>query len=444
MKSKFMLWLLTCVLCAGLLAGCGNNNNENNSGTGGTAGENAKVDIYQFKVEIAKELENAAALYMKNHPNVKINIQTVGGGDDYGASLRAKMQSGEEPTIFNIGGPQDTQDWMQKLEDLSDQPWVSQAVDTVLDSVTADGKIYGLPYAIEGYGFIYNTEIFKAADIDPSTIHNYDTLLAAVRTLDEKIKSGALKSQFPQLEAVFEFPGKETWVSMHTVNVPLSQEFTSATDAFEKKTVSFQNADAFKALIDIQADYSSNANSKGKLNAVDYATQVGQGIAIERVAMIQQGNWIYGDIENVDAETAAKMSLLPMPLVGEEALKMPVGVPMYWCVNKDSNDADKKAAKEFLTWLYTSEEGKEMIVNKFYFIPPLKGYTQEPSDPLSRAVKTYADDNKTRPWVFMGFPTSWGMDSVGVQVQRYLSGEATFTEAVEKAKADWEAARASE
>lgn len=96
------------------------------------------------------------------------------------------MQSGEEPTIFNIGGPQDTQDWMQKLEDLSDQPWVSQAVDTVLDSVTADGKIYGMPYAIEGYGFIYNTEIFKAADIDPSTIHNYDTLLAAVRTLDEK------------------------------------------------------------------------------------------------------------------------------------------------------------------------------------------------------------------------------------------------------------------
>ena len=215
-------------------------------------------------------------------------------------------------------------------------------------------------------------------------------------------------------------------------------------EAFEKKTVEFTNAEAFKALIDLQADYSSNASAKGKLNAVDYATQVGQGIAIERVAMIQQGNWIYGDIENVDTATAEKMSLLPMPLVGEEALKMPVGVPMYWCVNKDSSDADKKAAKEFLTWLYTSDEGKEIVVNKFYFIPPLKDYTQDPSDPLSRVVKTYADENKTRPWVFMGFPTGWGMDTVGVQIQKYLSGEATFEQVIEQSKADWEKSRATE
>lgn len=443
MKSKLSIWLLVSVLCVGLFSGCGNKN-QDISGGNTTTEENAKVDIYQFKVEIAKELENAANLYMKDHPNVKINIQTVGGGDDYGASLRAKMQSGEEPTIFNIGGPQDTQDWIHKLEDLSDQPWVSQAVDTVLDSVTSDGKIYGLPFAIEGYGFIYNTEIFEAAGIDPTSIHDYDTLLAAVKSLDEQIKSGSLKSQFPQLEAVFEFPAKETWVSMHTVNVPLSQEFASATEAFEKKTVEFTNAEAFKALIDLQADYSSNASAKGKLNAVDYATQVGQGIAIERVAMIQQGNWIYGDIENVDTATAEKMSLLPMPLVGEEALKMPVGVPMYWCVNKDSSDADKKAAKEFLTWLYTSDEGKEIVVNKFYFIPPLKDYTQDPSDPLSRVVKTYADENKTRPWVFMGFPTGWGMDTVGVQIQKYLSGEATFEQVIEQSKADWEKSRATE
>lgn len=437
MKQKLPIRLFICMLSSILLVGCANRNDT-------ATGENATVDIYQFKVEIAKELENAANLYMKEHPNVKINIQTVGGGDDYGASLRAKMQSGEEPTIFNIGGPQDTKDWKEKLENLSDQPWVASAVDNVLDNVSENGKIYGLPYTLEGYGFVYNTEIFDAAGIDPNAIHDYDTLLSAVQSLDEQIKSGALKSAFPQLEAVFEFPAKETWVSMHTVNVPLSAEFSDAAEAFESKSVKFENADAFRALIDLQANYSSNADAKGKLNAVDYATQVGQGLAIERVAMIQQGNWIYGDLETVDTQTAEKMRLLPMPLKGESELKMPVGVPMYWCVNKDSKDADKQAAKDFLNWLYTSEEGQDIIVNRFYFIPPLKGYTQEPEDALARVVKSYADSGRTRPWVFMGFPTGWGMDTVGVQVQKYLSGEATFDQVIEQSRTDWEKLRGAE
>ncbi|MBO3441178.1 carbohydrate ABC transporter substrate-binding protein, partial [Clostridium haemolyticum] len=38
------------------------------------------LNIFQFKVEIAKELEEAAKKYSEKHPDVKINISTVGGG----------------------------------------------------------------------------------------------------------------------------------------------------------------------------------------------------------------------------------------------------------------------------------------------------------------------------------------------------------------------------
>ena len=51
--------------------------------------ETVEVDIFQFKVEVAKALEEAAKVYEEEKGNVKINIQTVGGGDDYGAALRA-------------------------------------------------------------------------------------------------------------------------------------------------------------------------------------------------------------------------------------------------------------------------------------------------------------------------------------------------------------------
>lgn len=403
------------------------------------AAEEVTLNIFQFKVEIAKELDEAARAYEAEHPNVKINIQTVGGGDDYGAALRAKVQSGEEPNIFNIGGPQDVEDWMTRLEDLSDQPWVGQALEGVLSGVTVDGKVYALPFNIEGYGFVYNKAIFEAAGINAADIKDFASLEAAVKTLDTKIKAGELKDKFPNLKAAFEVAARETWVTgLHASNTAFSQEFPSSLDAYAAKSIEFKHADALKALLDLQADHSPNAKSKAKLNAVDYATQVDQGIAIERVAIIQQGNWIYGGVKAVDETVANNLDILPMPVKGVKEDSIPVGVPMYWAVNNKGSEAQKAAAKDFLNWLYTSEKGKDFIVNKFFFIPPLKGYEGlEPKDPLGQAVKRYAEAGRTMPWVFMGYPTGWGMEVLGTEIQKYLSGDIKWEDAVKNAKNQW-------
>lgn len=404
------------------------------------AAEKVELDIFQFKVEIAKELDAAARAYEAENPNVKINLQTVGGGEDYGAALRAKFQSGSEPDIYNIGGPQDVKDWMTKLEDLSDQSWVPNAVSGVLSGVTVDNKIYGLPFNIEGYGFIYNKAIFEAAGIDGSKITDFASLEAAVKDLDAKIKSGKLKDKFPMLEAAFDYAAKETWVTgLHTSNAVLNQEFGSSIEAFNAKTIEFKNADALKAIIDLQANYSPFAKSKGKLNAVTYSREVDEGLATERVAIIQQGNWVFGGVNGIDAEVANNLDILPMPVQGVKEDSIPIGVPMYWSVNKNSKDADKAAAKDFLNWLYTSDKGKDFVVNKFFFIPPFKGYDGlEPKDALGKAVKRYADQGKTMTWVFMGYPTGWGMEVLGVELQKYFAGEIKWEDVLANSKAKWE------
>lgn len=405
--------------------------------------EQVELDIFQFKVEIAKELDEAARAYEKEHSNVKINIQTVGGGEDYGAALRAKFQSGSEPDIYNIGGPQDVQDWLSKLEDLSDQPWVFDAVSGVLSGVTIDNKVYGLPFNIEGYGFIYNKAIFEAAGIDAAKITDFASLEAAVKELDSKIKSGALKDKFPLLEAVFDYAAKETWVTgLHTSNAVLNQEFGSSIDAFNAKTIEFKHGDALKAIVDLQADYSPFAKSKGKLNAVTYSRQVAEGLSTERVAVIQQGNWIFNEVNGIDEAVANNLDILPMPVKGVKEDSIPVGVPMYWSVNKNSKDSEKAAAKDFLNWLYTSDKGKDYIVNRFFFIPPLKGYDGfEPKDSLGKAVKRYADQGKTMTWVFMGYPTGWGMEVLGVEIQKYFAGENKWEDVISNSKAKWEESR---
>lgn len=404
----------------------------------------AKVNIYQYKVEIADALQNAIKRYMELNPQVSINLETVGGGDDYTGTLKAKMQSGEPATIFNIGGPADVNDWLSKLEDLSDQPWVPFAVPGTLGGVTLEGKVYGMPVGIEGYGFVINKRIFEAAGIATEGLMGYDNLLKAFGELQAKIEAGELKEKFPLLESVFEVPGKETWIQgRHTFNVVMNQEIPSLIDAFNAKTIEIKYAEQLKLLVDLMSDLTVHKNDKGFLNAVDYDTQVGGGLAIERVAAIQQGNWIYKDVNNIDPEVAAALDILPIPLKGVVEDSIPVGVPKSWAVNKDAPEADKAAAKDFLNWLYQSDEGKKIVIDQFYFIPPFVNYEGlEPHDALSLAVMRYAQSGKTTPWVFGGFPSGWDKNVVGGGIQKYFAGEATWEEVIAEAIKTFAEARA--
>ncbi|MBL4932125.1 ABC transporter substrate-binding protein [Clostridium paridis] len=429
--KKLLAMACTLTVSMGILVGCGSSQTTND--------KKVTLDIFQFKVEAKDALEKAAKTYMDENKNVTINIQTVGGGQDYGAALRSKFASGEEPAIYNIGGPQDALDWKDKLEDLSKESWVSQAYDGTLGAVTMDGKILGMPFDLEGYGFIYNKNVFKKAGIDPSSIKTYGDLNKAVQTLDSK--KGDLG-----LESVFALPGKETWVTgLHLSNVAFSNEFKDGVAAFNSKTLDFKYNDGMKKLLDLQIKYAYKPDGTDKsINSVDYSTQVEQKFSLGKVAIIQQGNWVYGSIEGVDKDLAQNVGILPMPIDGVKEGSIPVGVPMYWSVNSSKDDATKKAAKDFLNWLYTSDKGKDMIVHDFKFIPALKGYDADnlqPADPLSKDIISYSKDGKTMPWVFMGYPTGWGQNKLGADIQKFISGEINWDTLVNNAKTEWQNAR---
>lgn len=160
------------------------------------------------------------------------------------------------------------------------------------------------------------------------------------------------------------------------------------------------------------------------------------------MAMVQQGNWIYGGVQKIDPKVADKLDILPMSVKGGKEDTIPMGVPMYWAVNNKGTVAEQAAAKDFLNWLYTSEKGKDYIVNKFFFIPPFKGYESlQPKDPLGVAVKRYAEAGKTTPWVFMGYPTGWGMEVLGQEIQKYLAGQEDWNAVMKNSQAKWEEMR---
>lgn len=426
MKIKKVLGLASiCVLSVSLLVGCGSDGSK--SGGSSDKGQ-ATVDIFQFKVEFKDQFNKLAQEYMKEHPDVKINITSVGGGSDYGAALKSKFSSGNEPAIFNVGGPQDVKDWQSKLEDLSKDKLVSEALPKTLEGVTKDGKVYGLPYNQEGYGFIYNKEVFKKAGIDPSTIKDYNSFVKAVEKINgEKSKLG--------LEAVFALPAKETWVTgLHLSNVFLSPEFDgNINKTFEAKNVAFKYGKQFKDVLDLQNKYSVQPTV-----SLDYSQQVEKLFSMGKVAMIQQGNWAFNSIDQIDPELAKNIGLLPIPVQGVAEDKIPVGVPMYWAVNKNKDEKTKKAALDFLDWMYSSEKGKDYVLTKFKFIPAYKGYDESKlQDPLAKDIYKYSKEGKTINWVFMGYPSNWGQNVLGTGIQKYLSNQTTWDQLMKDAQKVW-------
>lgn len=413
-----------------VIAGCSGDSDEDSNAKG--SGDKINVDIYQFKVEFKEQFEDLVAKYQEENPDVNITVQTVGGGNDYAASLKSQMSSGNEPTIFNVGGPTEVEEYRDYLTDLSDTEAASLALEGTLNGVTEGEEILGLPYSQEGYGLIYNKEVFEEAGINAEELTTFDALEEAVAELDSK------KDELG-LDAVFALPAKELWVmGNHLANVYVAPEFDSdVSAAYEADTVELLYNDQMKRMLDLQAEYSVQP-----ILSLDYSQQVEQNFSLGKVAIIQQGNWIYPTVEQMDAEFAeSNIGMIPMPFDGMDD-HLPVGVPQYWVVNNNSSDEEVQAAKDFLDWMYTSDEGKEMVLNDFKFIPAYDGYdTEQIADPLSKIVYEYASEGKTIGWTFMGTPVGWNEDILAVNFQKYLNGDIDWDEVVEASIEGWEKAR---
>lgn len=429
MLKGFMVMLVAVLV----LVACGGDDTSDGAGGSESNGteDQITINVFQGKVEIKDQFEEMVKVYEEENPNVNIEFTAVGGGSDYLGSLKAKFSSGDEPEIFSIAGPSEAEQFKDYLADMSDTKSAELALEGTLAGVTDGDEVLGLPYNQEGYGLIYNKLIFEEAGIDPNSIVTYEDLEKAVQKLDE------MKDELG-IQAVFAFAAKEKWViGNHLANAYLAPEFNNnVVEAYEANTVTFEKGDEFKRMLDLQVEYSVQPT----LN-VDYSQQVEQYFSLGQVAMIQQGNWIYPSVVQMDEEIASNMGVLPLP-VEDYDNSIPVGVPNYWAVNKNKDEEVVQAAKDFLDWMNTSEVGKETVVTEFNFIPAYEGYDASMiEDPLSKDIYEYSSNGNTIGWVFAGYPSNaWG-DILGANVQEYIADGLTWDEVISNSIEQWEEPR---
>ncbi|SDY12655.1 raffinose/stachyose/melibiose transport system substrate-binding protein [Evansella caseinilytica] len=434
---KRLLLMVALLLFVGVFAACSSNDSDSDSGkddaseetgAGGDAAgtdsekEAVTLNFFQFKVEIADQLREMLDEFEAEHPHIKVNLETVGGGADYGAALRAKFASGERPDIFNNGGFNELDLWLEHLADLSNEPWVEHLLPIGAAPMTAeDGILYGMPVNLEGYGFIYNIDLFEQAGITepPATLTE---LLAAAEKLEE---NGI---------TAFSAGYGEWWViGQHLLNIPFAQQEDPVTfiEGLSEGTTSFignPRFEEFQQVIDMEINY-GNANPL----TTDYNAQVTQ-FASGQTAMLQQGNWTENMIYEINPDI--NMAFLPIPLNDDAgANRIPVGVPNNWAVYKDSEHLEE--AKLLLNWMVSSDTGKRYLTEEFAFIPAFDNIEPTGLGALGESILEYSVEEKTIPWTWFRWPDGANQDFAAA-IQEYVAGQIDYDELLENFQSTWD------
>lgn len=382
--------------------------------------QKVKLQIFNRKSEISESLLKLKQDYESTHKNIELDIESVGGGANYSVELNSKCNLGEAPDIFMIEGRSDFLIQKDILEDLSNEPWAEQLVVGSKDAVLDNGQIYGMPANIEGYGFLYNKDLFEKAGITEQPI-----TISELTEACEKLQNIGVTP--------FANGYNEWWIlGNHTLNIPFSMQENPSQfiqDVKEGKTTLTEN-EIFKQWIDL-LDLTIKYGNENCLTT-NYGEQVNL-FATGKAAMMQQGNWSKQLIDKINPN--CNIGILPMPINDEGINKIFTGVPMYWAINK--NSPYKQEAKEFLNWLVSSDIGKKYIVEDFEFIPAVSSIDlpEKDMESLSGQMQKYLKENNVLSWQFLNFPANASLKS-SESIQMYAAGKISKEELLQQIQAN--------
>ncbi len=407
-----------------------------------------QVRYLNFKPEVASIYQELAAAYEKE-TGVKVIVETA-ANNAYESTLTSKMATKQAPTLFQINGPRGYANWKNYCAELSNTELYKHLTDKSL-AVTSGGKVYGIPYVVEGYGIIYNSAITDKYFALPNKATKY-------KSMDEVNNFAALKEVCDDMQANKEALGikgvfastslkaGEDWRwQTHLANLPVYYEFKNnnvdlASDATKK--ISFQYDKEFKNIFDLYLNDSVIPAKNVGVKTVDNSMAE---FALEECAMVQNGNWAWGQISGVSGNKVKAENVKYLPIytgvAGEEGQGLCIGTENFYCINKKASKQDQQATADFIYWLYSSKTGKKYVTEKLGFIAPFDTFADDerPTDPLAVEISNWmAKPGITSvAWNFTLFPSQTFKDNFGASLLRYAQGAKSWEDVKASVVKDW-------
>ncbi|MDR0910968.1 MAG: extracellular solute-binding protein [Spirochaetaceae bacterium] len=445
-------------------------------------GSTADYDFFIFntKGENADAMQAAVNAY-QTKTGLKIKLFSLGSGTNSDDALRADMTSRNPPAIFCVMNPQALKEWVEGdfATDFATATNLDPTFKTLADNVdknlwlTTDGNTnYGIPFNVEGYGYIVDKEmiaaLFGAGNVDGVlaglTACGWDDFKAFVEAVDAYIKNGtagnvtlagksfALASsktgKAASLKAVFSMAGSEKWTyGDHLVNIACDAVFpnvAAAVAATDAQVDSMKGAFiAYAKCLDLMSSHSISPRGPEFINSTTngYDACV-NNFANSETLFIKQGNWVYTNIEKANAAICPTLTFVPIKMPFQQSdikvpgltvekliTSIPVFVPNYYLINKKVDVKVQQEAEKFLVWLNTDPEGQKFVTKDMAFIP----YNADPAatklgNSLGDSIISYMAKGATITNAYAGAPVSWSGDTFGLKIMESYLTKATWTE----------------
>ena len=389
-------------------------------------GDDSEGSVYylNFKPEQADQWSDLAKKYT-DETGVPVTVVTAASGT-YESTLKSEMAKDEVPTLFQVNGPVGLASWKDYCYDLKDSD-VYKNVERD-DFVLKDdsGAVDGIAYVIETYGIIYNKALLKKyCEMDGAVlksadeINNFETLKKVADDIQAKKDDLGVDGAFTSAG----FDSSSDWrFKTHLANLPIYYEYKedgiTSTDAIKGTYL-----DNFKNLFDL---YITDSTCEPSLLSSKTGEDAASEFALGEAVFYQNGTWAYSDIK--DNEVADEdLGMLPIYIGvdGEEDQGLCTGSENYWCVNKKADEKDIQATLDFLSWVITSDEGRESISKEMGFTTPFKTFDEnyESANPLVKAADEYVKAGKTPvSWNFTTMPSEEWKNQVGSAMLEYAQG----------------------
>lgn len=423
--------LLACLMLTTCFTAC--NKKESENPTQQNSDGKTTIRFLNFKPEVAKYYDEIAEVYNKETGNTLI-VETAASGN-YEQTLAAKMGTKEAPTLFQINGPKGYLNWQDYCADLTDTDLYKHLTDKSL-AIKVNGKVYGIPYVVEGYGIIYNKEITDKYFALKDRATDYKSMdeirsFEALKNLVEDMQKNAEKLGIKGVFASTSLKTGEDWRwQTHLANIPVYYEFQdNNTDlsSDDTKTISFKYSENFKNIFDL---YINNSTVDKKVLGSKIVDESMAEFALGQCAMVQNGNWAWSQISKNEKNTVKAENIKYLPIYigvdGENNQGLCIGTENFLAINSKASREEQKAAADFMYWLFSSEKGKEFVNKKLEFIAPFDTFDEDerPEDPLAQEVIKWMNNSevKTIPWDFTVFPSQTFKEDFGASLLQYAQG----------------------
>lgn len=341
--------------------------------------DGVSITIFNSKMEIQSQLEEAAAAYSDE---TGVDIEVYYSSDTVAAHMATKYAS-EDPYTLSMVDAKDVYSLgAEHAIDLSDQDWVN---DTDY-AIGIGDAIYGFPVCVEARGIIYNADAIEAITGETFDPANYKTTDAFKELLDTLV-AGGMETPVGIM--------KEDWslAGHYLTEVYEQQDDVEAfITSLHEGTADLINNEKFNAMMDtfdVLMEY-----NYAKSSAIAAEREVTEQMLAEgQIAFMFGGNWDWAVINAYDY--SENMGMMPVPQNLEDGTneRLVGGGSKFFFIDSSDNTSDeqRQAAKDFLSWLVYDEAGQSLLVNDCALVPAYSNITLEVADPLGASVKAYAD-----------------------------------------------------